>query len=142
MELQTTLPGRVTLAAGAEVSRGRDAADGSPLDDIAPAGASAVLRRGFGERGTAYTRIAAIAPHRAAGPGEVATPGYTLAEAGGSWRLTPRLRLHASLHNLLNAAYPSSASPRWVRAPGRSASVTAAVTFQRTTPPAGGPALP
>lgn len=129
IEAEARLPRGFALAATAEASRGRDAVDGTPLDDVAPAAASATVRHHAGERVASYVRVKAIASHRAAGPSEVPTGGYRLADAGISWRLTSQLELRGAARNLLNAAYQSSAGPRWVLAPGRHASATIVVAF-------------
>jgi len=128
IEAQITLPGGVALAASGEASRGRDGADGTALDDVAPAAAAASVRHRVGAV-SSYLRIKAVGSHRAAGPSEVPTDDYTLADAGVSCRLTPQLELRGAMRNLLNAAYQSSAGPRWVWAPGRHGSVTIVVAF-------------
>lgn len=135
-EVLATLPAGFGLALAAEVSRGRDGADRSPIDDVAAPAVSATVRRSWGARGATYVRLRAVSPHDAAGPSEVPTRGYTLVDGGLSWRLTPLLQLVASGRNLLNQAYQSSAGPRWVWAPGRHGSVTLVVTFTRAAPTA------
>lgn len=132
-EAQAMLPGGFGLAVAAEVSRGRDGADRSPIDDVAAPAVSATVRRSWGARGATYVRMRAVSPHDAAGPSEVPTRGYTLVDGGASWRLTPLLQLVASGRNLLNQTYQSSAGPRWVWAPGRHGSVTLVVTFSPAT---------
>jgi outer membrane receptor protein involved in Fe transport len=78
---------------------------------------------------SSYLRVKAVGSHRAAGPSEVPTDGYTLADAGVSWKLTTQLELRGAMRNLLNDAYQSSAGPRWVWAPGRHGSITIVVAF-------------
>lgn len=129
VEAEARLPRGFALAATAEASRGRDPVDGAPLDDVAPAAASATVRHHAGARVASYVRVRAVASHRASGPSEVPTGDYRLADAGISWRLTSQLQLRGTARNLLNAAYQSSAGPRWVLAPGRHASVTIVVAF-------------
>lgn len=124
-----TLPRGLSLELGAAASRGRDGVDGTPLDDVAPASVSAIARHTLGDRVSSYVRVAAYRAHEAAGPSEIATPGYTLADAGASWRLSPRLTANALVRNLFDASYYASAGPRWVYAPGRHASLTVAVGF-------------
>jgi outer membrane receptor protein involved in Fe transport len=128
IEAQITLPGGLALAAAGEASRGRDGADGTPLDDVAPAAASASVRHRVGAV-SSYVRVKTVGSHRAAGPSEVPTDDYTLADAGLSWRLTTQLELRGAMRNLLNDAYQSSAGPRWVWAAGRHGSVTIVVAF-------------
>ena len=129
VEAQTTLPRGFDLAATAETSQGRDGTDHTPLDDVAPPAVSATLRYAAGARVGSYVRIKAVGSHDAAGPSEVATRSYTLADAGVSWRVTPHLEVRGGIRNLLNEAYQSSAGPRWVWAPGRNGSVTVVVGF-------------
>jgi len=129
VEAEVTLARGFAVAATGEASRGRDGVDGTPLDDVAPAAASAIVRHRAGARVASYVRIKAVGSHRAAGPSEVPTGDYRLADAGVSWRLTPQLELRGAMRNLLNDAYQSSAGPRPVLAPGRHASVTIVVTF-------------
>jgi outer membrane receptor protein involved in Fe transport len=129
VEAQATLPRGLALAATAEASRGRDAADGTPLDDIAPAAVSVTVRYAAGAQVSSFARIKAVGPHDAAGPGEVPTQAYTLADAGAGWRVTPHLELRGVVRNLFNEAYQSSAGPRWVWAAGRHGSLTVVVAF-------------
>ena len=118
-----------SLEITAQASRGRDGIDGTPLDDVAPVSISAVARHRAGERVSSYVRVAAYRAHDAAGPSEVPVPGYTLADAGASWRLSSRLAFHALARNLLDERYYASAGPRWVYAPGRQAAVTIDIGF-------------
>lgn len=129
LEAQVALPGRLAVAATGEASRGRDPVDGTPLDDVAPRAASVSVRHRAGARVTSYVRIKAVGAHRAAGPSEVPTTAYRLADAGVSWRVTSQLELRGAARNLLNEPYQSSAGPRWVLAPGRHASMTLSVAF-------------
>jgi outer membrane receptor protein involved in Fe transport len=128
-EAQATLRGGFTMAATAETSRGRDAADGTPLDDVAPAAVSITLRHGVGDRLTSYARFSMVGTHDFAGPSEVATGSYQLLDAGSVWRLSRHLELRGALRNLLDEVYQSSAGPRWVWAPGRQVSLTAVASF-------------
>jgi outer membrane receptor protein involved in Fe transport len=132
LEVQWALPAGLGVAATAEVSRGRDAADGTPLDDVAPsAGSVSLTYQGFSTRLVAYGRVKAVDSHDEAGPSEVPTRSYTLVDAGAAWRLAPQLELVGSARNLLNEAYQSSSGPRWVWAPGRHASIALVVKFAR-----------
>ncbi len=129
VEAQATLPRGFALAATAEASQGRDGTDHTPLDDIAPPAVSLTLRYAAGARVASYVRVKAFGSHDDAGPSEVATQSYTMADAGVSWRVTPHLEVRGAMRNLLNEAYQSSAGPRWVWAPGRNGSVTVVVGF-------------
>ena len=129
LEAQATLPRGLTLTITAETSRGRDAADRTPLDDVAPAAASVTLRHSAGDRLATYVRFKVVGAHDAAGPSEVATEGHDIVDAGIGWRLTGHVELRGAMRNLLDEAYPSSAGPRWVWAPGRQVSLTTVVAF-------------
>jgi outer membrane receptor protein involved in Fe transport len=132
IEVHWGLAAGFRLAATAEVSRGRDADDGVPLDDVAPgAGSVSLTYQGFSSRLVSYGRAKAVSSHDAAGPSEVPTQSYTLVDAGATWRLTSRLEVTGTARNLLNEAYQSSSGPRWVWAPGRHASVTLVAKFAR-----------
>jgi outer membrane receptor protein involved in Fe transport len=87
------------------------------------------LRKRILDQGAAHVRVATYRSDLRHGPSEVDAPGYTLLDAGASWRLTPRLELRAIGRNLLNESYYASPDPRWVPAPGRHASLTAVVQF-------------
>lgn len=128
-EAHATLPHGFTLSASAEVSRGRDGVDRTPLDDVAPAAVSLTVRHSVSSRMASYVRIKAVGSHHAAGPSEVPTRHYTMVDAGVRRRLTRQLELLGTIRNLLNEAYQSSAGPRWVWAPGRHGSLTIVVVF-------------
>ena len=128
-EALATLPHGFTLGATAETSRGRDGADGTPLDDVAPAATSISVRHRVGAHLSSYLRIKAVASRDAAGPSEVPTQSYTIVDAGFRTRVAEHLDLVGTLRNLLNDAYQSSAGPRWVWAPGRHGSLTLVVAF-------------
>ncbi len=129
LEGSATLPRGFALAASAEASRGRDATDHTPIDDVAPAAVSLTVRHGVGQRLGSFVRVKAVGSHTAAGPGEVPARGYTMLDAGLSHRLTRHLELSAAMRNLLNESYQSSAGPRWVWAPGRHGSLTLVVRY-------------
>jgi outer membrane receptor protein involved in Fe transport len=76
-----------------------------------------------------YLRIAAVGAHSEAGPSEVATPAYRLADAGTSWRVRRHVEIRGVGRNLFNARYHSSAGPRWVYGPGRQGSLTIVVSY-------------
>ena len=129
IEAQASLPRGFSLTATAETSRGRDAAAGTPLDDVAPAAGSLTIRHAAGGWVASYARIKRVGSHDAAGPSEAPTRGHTTIEAGASWRLTGHLQLQGRLRNLSNDSFESSASPRWVWAPGRHGSLTMVASF-------------
>jgi outer membrane receptor protein involved in Fe transport len=129
IEGSAALPRGFTLAASAEASRGRDAVDHTPIDDVAPAAVSVTVRHALRQRLGSFVRVKAVGSHDAAGPGEVPTRNYTMLDAGFSQRLTRHLELSGVLRNILNESYQSSAGPRWVWAPGRHGSLTLVVRY-------------
>ena len=129
VEAQATLPKGFTVASTAETSRGRNDVDGTPLDDVAPAAVSLTVRHSLSARMVSYLRIKAFGSHDAAGPTEVPTSSYTMLDAGVRRRLWHNLDVVATMRNLLNESYQSSAGPRWVWAAGRHGSVTLVVAF-------------
>ena len=123
---------RVNLGAGAALdvtaatSYGRGA-DDVPLDDVAPRAVAVTVRHAWAGRLRSYVRVAGVARRDDPGPGEVATPGYTVIDAAASWQVSRLVELQALIRNGLNAAYYASAGPRWVWAPGRSVTATLVV---------------
>ena len=77
----------------------------------------------------AQTRARVYSKDNRPGPSEIAAPGATLLDIGAGWRIVPQLELRGQLRNLLDDEYYASPDPRWVFAPGRSASLTAVVQF-------------
>lgn len=123
LEVSVSAPRGWIVELTAEAARGRDALDGTPLDDVPPRRVSAAARHAS-ERWAAYVRVSSVGGDEAAGPSEVPTPGYSLVDAGAAWRITSHVHLHGVVRNALDSRYYSSAGPRWVWAPGRSLSVT------------------
>ncbi len=111
------------LEVAAGVSRGR-AAQGEPLDGIAPANLRAAIRRRIGASAFVEATLHGFAGHRAPGPTEVATGAYTRFDAAVGAPLGENAEVRVSGRNLLNAAYPISADSRAVLAPGRSVVAT------------------
>ena len=103
--------------------------DDASLDDIAPASIAVVGRKELGGRGYAHVRLAQYARDRRPGPTEVETPGATLLDIGGGWRVQRALELRGLVRNLLDDRSYASPDPRWVLAPGRSVSATAVLQF-------------
>lgn len=132
IEGQVDLGHGLALELSGQTAYGRargDNRDDLWLDDVAPNMAAVVLRKQVTAKGTAHVRVAAFGADARVGPSEVRAPGYTLLDTGAGWWLTPHLELRANGRNLLNQRYFASPDPRWVYAPGRSASLTAAVVF-------------
>lgn len=132
LEGQVDLGHGLALELSGQTARGR-ALEGNRddlwLDDIAPNMAAMVLRTQLTAKGSAHVRVAAFSADGRTGPSEVRTPGYTLLDAGAGWWLTSHIELRANGRNLLNQRYFASPDPRWVHAPGRSASLTAFLNF-------------
>ena len=129
IEAQAGLSHGIVMDLTAQLSRGRDADTGTPIDDVAPASMSIVMRYSPGPRVASYLRLAAVRRHVAAGPSEVVTPGFVPLDAGTIWHATSRLELRCIGRNLLDRRWYSNSGPRWVYAPGRSASITGVVAF-------------
>lgn len=129
IEARTELGAGVALEGGINVSRGRAAGSDSHLDDIPPDNLFVLARKDFGERGFGQVRASFAASDDRPGPSEVAMPAAQVLDASGGWRISTALELRAVVRNLLDEAYYASPDPRWVYAPGRSASVTLAVQF-------------
>jgi hemoglobin/transferrin/lactoferrin receptor protein len=129
VEARSELGRGYAVEVAAQVARGRALDDEAYLDDISPETLSILGRRAFGDRGYAQARLAFHAADDRPGPSEVAAPGATLLDIGAGWRIAPQLELRGSLRNLLDDEYYASPDPRWVFAPGRSASLTAVAQF-------------
>jgi outer membrane receptor protein involved in Fe transport len=129
IEAQTMLAHGLVLELSGQVSRGRDAVDGTPLDDIAPRSMAVVIRHAMAGRVSSYLRAAAVARHDAAGPSEVPTPGFVNLDAGTAWHWSSHVDVRGIMRNVLDQPAYSSAGPRWVYAPGRNGSITLVVQF-------------
>jgi hemoglobin/transferrin/lactoferrin receptor protein len=127
LELQAPLAHGFSLGVSAQASRGR-ADGGTPLDDIAP-GLVTLIGRHRGRVVSSYLRVGVVSRHAAAGPSEVPTPGYTLVDAGATWRFGPKLQVVGSLRNVFDQRYYANAGPRWVYAPGVHGTMALAVVF-------------
>lgn len=132
MEAQADLGHGFTMELSGQTARGRALDEGSDtlwLDDVSPNMAAVVIRKRLMEKGSVHVRVATFATDNRPGVSEVRAPGYTLVDAGASWWLAPHLEVRANGRNLLNRTYFASPDPRWVHAPGRSVSLTAAISF-------------
>lgn len=132
LELQAALGRGFVLEAAAQTERGTTQDDGKDLDDVPAGSLSILLRKELGERGFAQIRAARFDSDDRPGPTESPStaPGYTLVDIGAGWRLSPSFELRAQVRNVLDAEYWASPDPRWVYAPGRSASITAVVEIR------------
>jgi outer membrane receptor protein involved in Fe transport len=128
-EARTALPWDVAVEVGTNIGRGVALDDDANLDDISPDTFALLVRKDFAGRAFAQMRTAFLAEDERPGPSEVAAPGATLIDLAGGFRFVKYLELRANARNLFNDAYYASPDPRWVWAPGRSASVTLAFQF-------------
>jgi outer membrane receptor protein involved in Fe transport len=129
VETRTDLGGGFAVEVGGHVGRGVALDDDAALDDISPDTLSLLLRKDFGRRGYAQVRSAFLAKDDRPGPAEVEAPGATVVDLSAGWTLTSNLELRGGVRNLLDASYFASPDPRWVFAPGRSASLTLSVSY-------------
>jgi hemoglobin/transferrin/lactoferrin receptor protein len=129
LEGRTDLGRGYSLEVAAQLARGDALDEEAFLDDVSPATFAVIGRKDFGRRAYAHTRVAFYAEDNRPGPSEIAAPGATLIDLGLGRRLTSQLEIRAVLRNLLDDEYYASADPKFVLAPGRSFSVTAAVEF-------------
>lgn len=129
IEMQASLPADFTLEITAHAARGGDGDAGAPIDAIAPATISGLVRRTFGARGFAQVRAAAHAANDRPGPTEREVPGYRVVDLGGGFRVSTHLELRAQVRNVFDETYFASQDTRAVFAPGRTASITAALRF-------------
>jgi hemoglobin/transferrin/lactoferrin receptor protein len=128
IEAQADLGSGVSLALAAQIERGITLDDDAPLDDIPSESVSLQARKSFGP-GFLQLRAAAYAHDDRPGPNEIEAPGYAIVDLGGGFRVSRWLELQAYVRNLLNQEYYASPEPRFVLAPGISASFTTLLQF-------------
>lgn len=129
VEARSVLGRGYSIDVAAQIARGRPLDDAGYLDDVSPASLSVLARKAFSDRLYTQARLARYARDDRPGPSEVPAPGVTLVDASAGWRVSRALELRGQARNLLNEAYYASPDPRFVLAPGRSVSLTAAVDF-------------
>jgi outer membrane receptor protein involved in Fe transport len=129
LEARTELGAGLALEGGMHVGRGTALDDHASLDDIAPDTLFLVARKDFGDRAFSQLRASFSADDDRPGPSEVAAPGARVVDLSAGWRFSPEVALRGIVRNLLDEDYYASPDPRWVYAPGRSASVTLAFEF-------------
>ena len=128
-EVQADLPHGFSAQVAAQIGRGTLLDDDTQLDDISPDQISATIRKAFGERLSAFVRIAGYADDGRPGPSEVAAPGHTNLDIGATWAPHRRLEIRGAVRNLLDESYFASPDPRFVEAPGLNGFVTVRVKF-------------
>jgi hemoglobin/transferrin/lactoferrin receptor protein len=129
LEARSDLGRGYSIQVGSQFARGRALDDHANLDDVSPATLSVVGRKELMARGYAQARVAWHGEDKRPGPSEIAAPGATLVDLGGGWRIARQLELRGYARNLLDKTYYASPDPRFVLAPGRSASLTAVLQF-------------
>jgi outer membrane receptor protein involved in Fe transport len=129
VEATSALGRGYSIELSAQIARGNALDDDADLDDMSAPSLSVLGRKEFSERVYLQSRVAFHAEDDRPGPSEVAAPGATLVDVSSGWRIRPQLELRGQIRNLLNDEYYASPDPRWVLAPGRSASLTAVVQF-------------
>ncbi len=129
LEVSWELTEDLKLVATAQKSDGITLSDRADLDDIAADSVSLALRQAIGESGYLHLRGEAFARADRPGPGERVAPGYGTLDLGGGWRLQPQVWLRFHLRNLLDKDYLLSPDRRTVLAPGRSGTVTLALSL-------------
>ncbi|TAK17889.1 MAG: TonB-dependent receptor, partial [Acidobacteria bacterium] len=128
-ELQATLGHGLSFEFAAQTMNGKAVDDGTGLDDLSPGSASVVVRQQIRTNGALFFRVARFAEMDSPGPNETVAPGYTMLDAGASWRIHKSLELRGNARNLSNAEYHASPVARWVPGAGRSFSIGAVVGF-------------
>jgi outer membrane receptor protein involved in Fe transport len=102
--------------------------DDAPLDDV-PSKSLVLQGRKTFSRGFAHLRAAAYARDDRPGPTEIQTPGYGLVDLGGGFQVAQWLELQTYVRNLFDQEYFASSDPRYVLAPGISATLTTLLRF-------------
>jgi outer membrane receptor protein involved in Fe transport len=112
-----------------QLARGITLEDDAPLDDIAPASVSGVVRKALPRGAYAQVRLATFAKDDNPGPTERDMPGYVLFDAVGAIPLADGIELQINGRNLLDKDYLASPDPRTVPAPGASVLATLMMKF-------------
>ena len=120
-----------SIEGGLSIGRGVALDDNANLDDISPRTVFVMLRQDFGDTLYAQVRASVMADDDRPGPSEVVAPDARIIDLSAGWRLTRALELRGIVRNLLDDDYYASPDPRWVYAPGRSASLTLAFEFKQ-----------
>ena len=127
-ELQADLPWSLGLELTAHSLSGLALDDDDALDAI-PVPTMTVRLRKETDRGHAWIRGAFFGPLDEPGPTEQARPGYGLLDAGIGMRAGSRVQVDLLGRNLLDKAYLVTPDARATLAAGRTAILTASLTF-------------
>lgn len=128
LEAQAELGSGFSLGISAQVERGTTLDDDLPLDDIPSESITLDAHKTLG-RGFVQLRAAAFARDSRPGPNEIEAPGYAIVDLAGGFRFFEWLQVQASIRNLLDQEYYASSDPRFVLAPGISATFTTMLRF-------------
>jgi hemoglobin/transferrin/lactoferrin receptor protein len=129
VEMRAALAKGLSFEMAGQTMHGKALDDNVGLDDLSPGSLSVVVRQQFADRASAFARIARYRALDTPGPNETIAPGYTMIDAGISFRVSRNLDLRGSARNLTNAEYHASPVSRWVFGPGRNAAITAVIGF-------------
>ena len=129
-EAQADVGRDIWLETSAQVSRGVALDDDSALDDISADTFGITLRRAITQRVAVFGRVAWFAEDDRPGPGEIAAPGHTNVDIGGSWFASDQVEVRGAVRNLFNKEYYASPDRRFVLAPGMNGFVTVLVKFE------------
>lgn len=129
VEMRASLPKGFSVEVAGQTMNGKALDDNVGLDDLSPGSISVVAREQFADRGSAFVRVARYRALDSPGPNETVAPGYTMLDAGVTFRFSKNFDLRASARNLTNAEYHASPVARWVFGPGRNAAITAIIGF-------------
>jgi outer membrane receptor protein involved in Fe transport len=128
VEARTEIGNTVHLEGGLNIARGQTGED-SDLDDIAPNTFFVMARNNFSDTIYGQVRASYLTEDDRPGPSEVVAPSATVVDLSAGWKFTRNLELRGLVRNLLDDEYYASPDPRWVWAPGRSASLTLGFQF-------------
>ncbi len=123
-EMQADLGRGFTAQVAAQIGRGRLLDDNSHLEDISADQFSLQIRKAFGNRLSAFARVAVYADDDRPGPSEVGAPGHTNLDVGATLILHRHVEIRGAFRNLLDERYYASPDPRFVLAPGVNGFVT------------------
>lgn len=88
-----------------------------------------MLRQDYKKVAYAQVRASYMADDTRPGPSEVVAPAARVIDLSAGWKLGRGLELRGVARNLLDDDYYASPDPRFVYAPGRSASATLGFQF-------------
>lgn len=118
-----------SIEGGVNIGRGVALDDNAHLDDISPNTVSVSLRQDIKKVVYAQVRASYTAGDTRPGPSEVVAPAARVIDVNAGWKLPRGFDLRGVVRNLLDDDYYASPDPRFVYAPGRSASLTLGFQF-------------